>query len=151
MRRKVALAVVLAAVIVAPACSSSTPSTTSSSTPTTGGNVVKVSEKEFTITATSGSFTSLTAGNITFEVKNDGTINHEFVIVKTDLAADKLPVKDSKVDEDSSKLTPVDEIEEFAPGKTESKAFDLTAGSYVAFCNVVGHYGSGMHTAITVV
>ena len=52
----------------------------------------------------------------TFAVKNAGTQVHEFVVVKTDLKADALPVVDDKIDE--STLTPVDKIEDIAAAAT---------------------------------
>ncbi|HSE45597.1 MAG TPA: plastocyanin/azurin family copper-binding protein, partial [Gemmatimonadales bacterium] len=44
----------------------------------------------------------------------------------------------------------VGEIEEFPAGETETATFGLTAGEYVLFCNVPGHYGLGIHTKLTV-
>jgi uncharacterized cupredoxin-like copper-binding protein len=83
------------------------------------------------------------AGSVTFAVKNAGTQVHEFVVVKTDLKADALPVVDHKIDE--STLTPVDEIEDIAAAATPTLAVDLDAGHYVLLCNIETHYEQGMH------
>ncbi len=82
------------------------------------------------------------AGPVTFAVKNAGTQLHEFVVVKTDLKADALPVVDHKIDETT--LTPVDEIENIALAATPTLAVDLDAGHYVLLCNIETHYAQGM-------
>ena len=87
--------------------------------------------------------TSAAAGSVTFDVSNDGTQVHEFVVVKTDTAADALAVVDNKIDE--SVLTPVDEIEDIAAGATPSLTVDLDAGHYVLLCNIETHYAQGMY------
>jgi uncharacterized cupredoxin-like copper-binding protein len=92
-------------------------------------------------------------GPVTFELTNSGTVVHEFVVFKTDLAADKLPLAadGATVDEEGAgaSLTLVDEVEDIAVGATASLAVDLPAGHYVAICNVPAHYTSGMRTEFT--
>lgn len=101
--------------------------------------------------------TSVKAGDVYFLADNRGPEDpHELVIVKTDIAADKLPVKQGKVPE--SEVTVVDEIEAFAPKSQASKTVKLAAGSYVLFCNIVeteggkleSHYELGMRAAFRV-
>lgn len=92
---------------------------------------------------------SVAAGSIEFEVTNDGTVEHEFVVVKTDAAPDKLPVKGGKVDEEKAGESP-GEIEDLAPGKTESATMKLEPGKYVLICNLPGHYSNGQRVAFTV-
>ena len=92
------------------------------------------------------------SGSVTFTIKNDGTVVHEFVVLKTDLASDKLPTTaDGKVDEESSELSGVDEVEDIAPGTTETLTVDLPAGHYVVVCNLPGHYAGGMRSSLEVV
>ncbi len=89
------------------------------------------------------------AGTITFTIQNKGEETHEFVVVKTDSAADKLPVVEDKVPEDQ--LTPVDEVEDITVGSTETLTIEgLEAGHYVVLCNLLGHYGKGMYADLTV-
>jgi uncharacterized cupredoxin-like copper-binding protein len=83
------------------------------------------------------------AGPVTFAVTNKGTQVHEFVVVKTDMKADALPVADHKIDE--SALTPVDEIEDIAVGASPTLDVNLEAGHYVLLCNIETHYEQGMH------
>ena len=85
---------------------------------------VPVSEVEFKITLAS---TDLKAGEITFEVKNDGKIPHDLAIKGTS---------------DKTKLIP-------AGGTAELKV-TLKAGKYELYCTVPGHEAAGMKLNITV-
>lgn len=144
MRKGRLMLVALAALtLVAGACSSDkTPTTTDDA-----GTTITVDLKEFSITPAA---TTAAAGKVTFAATNSGTMNHELVVLKTDLAPDKLPVADNKANEDADGVTSMGEIEEFGVGKTETKTFDMTAGTYVLICNIVSHYARGMRTAFTV-
>ncbi len=88
------------------------------------------------------------AGTLTFSVSNDGTEDHTFRVIKTDLAADALPTAASQVDE--AQVDVVASIPEFAAGETQEVSVDLEAGSYVLICNVPGHYDLCMRAAFTV-
>jgi uncharacterized cupredoxin-like copper-binding protein len=90
------------------------------------------------------------AGTVTFEVSNapDTGLNHEFVVLKTDLAADKLPVKNGQVSE--SQFKKMGEVEDIAPGKNKRLTLKLAPGRYVLVCNQPGHYSMGMHTSLLV-
>jgi|SRR4051812_37047416 uncharacterized cupredoxin-like copper-binding protein len=124
------------------ACSSSS-SSSSAGGSTSGG--VAATEKDFSIDVASS---SAPAGSVTFNVFNEGPSTHEFVVIKTNEAADALPTKDGSVNEDQ--VTVVDELEEVAPGTTQPLTTDLEAGSYVIICNVPGHYAAGMRTVFKV-
>lgn len=102
---------------------------------------------------------SAAAGDVTFAVTNEGEEVHEFVIVKTDLAADALPtLEDGSFDEEGSGVEVVDEIEDIEAGGDGQVTANLEAGSYVLLCNLVeeedgeaeSHYAEGMHVAFTV-
>ena len=90
------------------------------------------------------------AGDITFHIKNDATdLNHEFVIVNSDLQAANLPLDaDGNVDEEQIEV--VDEAEELEPGSTTDLTVNLQPGHYVIMCNIAGHYAQGMHVDFTV-
>jgi len=93
----------------------------------------------------------LAAGQETLSIKNAGAITHEFVVVRTDLAADALPVgSDGGVDEEETGTTHIDEVEDIVAGTTGSLTVSLPAGKYVVFCNLPGHYKGGMHAALEV-
>jgi uncharacterized cupredoxin-like copper-binding protein len=85
---------------------------------------VPVSEREFKITLAS---TDLKAGEITFEVKNDGKIPHDLAIKGTADKTDLIP----------------------AGGTAELKV-TLKAGKYELYCTVPGHEAAGMKLNITV-
>jgi uncharacterized cupredoxin-like copper-binding protein len=90
------------------------------------------------------------AGPVTFEVSNapDTGQKHEFVVLKTDLAADKLPVKNGQVSE--SQFKKMGEVEDIDPGKNKRLTLKLAPGRYVLICNQPGHYSMGLHTSLLV-
>ncbi len=93
------------------------------------------------------------AGEITFEVHNEGRRSHELVIIRTDLAADALPFTNDarfRVDEEAAGEK-IGEIEEFrGGGAMEVGSFTLTPGRYVLICNLSTHYRRGMFAELTV-
>lgn len=91
---------------------------------------------------------SVPSGEVTFSVSNAGTVSHELVIVRSDVAADALPVDGGVVPEDEIDL--VGEVEEFPAGETATGSFRLDAGNYILICNLPAHYETGMHSAFTV-
>ncbi|HAF10533.1 MAG TPA: hypothetical protein DCK98_10695 [Chloroflexi bacterium] len=93
--------------------------------------------------------TSLPAGPITFVVKNSGTMEHELVVIQTDLAENKLAPdveEPGKVDETGN----VGETGEVKVGESKTFTITIPAGHYVIMCNEVGHYAAGMHLTFTV-
>jgi len=102
------------------------------------------------------------AGNITFTAKNDGTIDHELILLKTDTPFDQIPIADAG-DPPAPVKTGANKVDEAAniaetgdpnlkPG--ESRTFGakgLAPGHYVLICNLAQHYGLGMRAAFTVV
>jgi uncharacterized cupredoxin-like copper-binding protein len=123
----------------------STASATGSTTDSTDGTAVAATVKDFELTVDPD---ASPAGEINFTITNDGPSTHEFVVVKSNLAPDALPVADGLVSEDS--IDVVDEAEDIAPGTTASLGVELEAGSYVIICNIAGHYEQGMHAGLTV-
>ena len=143
--------------LLAVACGGGTATSAPTTAPSVTTSTAPSAAASGTVTATLSQFkvelgaASAPAGSVTFEVTNGGTVEHEFVVFKTDLAPDKLPLSaDGKsVDEEGAGVTAVDEIPEFEPGKTETLTVDLPAGKYVLICNVPTHYTSGMHAEFT--
>jgi uncharacterized cupredoxin-like copper-binding protein len=88
---------------------------------------------------------SVPAGTVTFAVSNVGKMDHELIIIKTDLAANKLPLgregDPTRVNED--KVGTVGEVADIASGKTKSGTFDLKPGRYLLICNQPGHFAAG--------
>jgi uncharacterized cupredoxin-like copper-binding protein len=105
-----------------------TAETTTQATTTTAtapaATKVQVDETEFKITLGS---TALKAGEITFEVKNDGKIPHDLAIKETG---------------DKTKL--------ISAGGTVELKVTLKPGKYELYCSVPGHEAAGMKLNVTV-
>lgn len=95
--------------------------------------------------------TTAKAGEVVFTITNDGTIGHEFLVVKTDIAPGEIPLDGDHFAEPTDGLEVIDEIGEFAKGTTETLTLNLEAGSYQLVCNLPDHYSAGMYTSFTVV
>ena len=94
---------------------------------------------------------SVKAGKVTFDVSNISKDElHEFLVVKTKLAADKLPMNADGTRVDEGKLKNVHELSDLNPGKSGTITLNLTPGHYVLFCNQPGHYTGGMEGNFTV-
>jgi len=157
MKHRAALAMVAALALLAPACGGDDETTTTE--PATGGaTTVDVTLQEF---AVGTSVSSAAAGDVTFNATNDGPDDeHEFVVIKTDLAIDALPtVDDGSVDEEGEGMEVIGEIEGIAVDASDSTTLALDAGAYALICNIVqeepdgtieAHYAEGMRTAFTV-
>ena len=101
------------------------------------------------------------AGNVRFVVKNNGTIVHEAVVLKTDVPFDQLPITyggdppvpvasgGDKVSEDAN-VGETGDPDLKAGGTRTFTIKDMTPGRYVIVCNLADHYGMGMRAAFTV-
>ena len=94
------------------------------------------------------STSSASAGDVTFNVTNEGTTPHNLMVIATDLPADQLPTEAGQVVTDDMEV--LVETDDFAAGEGGEETAELEAGDYVLICNVAGHYDLGMHTAFTV-
>ncbi len=97
--------------------------------------------------------TTLKAGKHLIGFTNKGAVPHEFVIFKTKVLSNRLPLDaNGDVNEDSPLLTNVaDSGDELKPGGTKSvPTASLAPGHYVALCNLPGHYHLGMRLDVTV-
>ncbi len=115
--------------------------------PPSGGQTIGVSLREFSVSPSSG---SASAGTVTFSVSNDGTIPHDFIVIKTDLAQDALPVNSSTLTVDESRVDVVARQSAIREEHSVQVPADLTAGHYVLICNLADHYSAGMHAAFAV-
>jgi uncharacterized cupredoxin-like copper-binding protein len=83
---------------------------------------------------------------VTFNVKNDGNVPHEFVVLRTDKPAGSL-LKGAEADETGN----VGEIGHLAPGgPAKSLTLNLKPGHYALICNLPGHYRAGQHVDFSV-
>ena len=100
--------------------------TTAPTTTTSAATSVPVSETEFKITLPKS---TLAAGSYSFEVKNDGQIEHDLV------------VQGNGVDEKTPTI---------APGKSATLKVDLKPGTYDVYCSIPGHKQAGMDLKLTI-
>ena len=159
--------------LIAMGCSSDKSTTTSpttsqagiSVTTVAGGTAVQVVAGD--ATGLNGPMTlvstpaTVPAGNVTFTVKNTGTIDHEMIVLKTDTPFDQLPVVDAG-DPPAPVATGADKVDEATSvGETgepnikagETRTFtieNMEPGKYALVCNIAKHYGMGMRAAFTV-
>ena len=71
------------------------------------------------------------AGEITFTVKNIGSIEHDFAV-------------------EGAKGKMLAQVKAFASGKTIQVKVKLDAGAYKVFCSIPGHREAGMEVGLTV-
>ena len=116
-----------------------------------GPSKVDVSLTTYVITLSTD---TVKAGEVTFHVTNDATdLVHEFVIFKTDLPEDQLPLTaENIVDEGGAGITFINEVEDVEQGTSKDLTVTLEPGRYVLICNTAenNHYTRGMHTVFTV-
>jgi uncharacterized cupredoxin-like copper-binding protein len=91
------------------------------------------------------------AGKVTFEVTNSSKeVIHEMIVSSIKDVDTQLPylADQNRVDEDN--IGDRGEVSELDPGKSGALTITLEPGLYLLFCNVPGHFISGMWTTITV-
>jgi uncharacterized cupredoxin-like copper-binding protein len=107
--------------------------------------IVKATEVEWGIkTSTKASH----AGKVSFAVRNAGKLTHQFIVLRTNLPASKLPLHGTTVN--LKKAGKVLGKISLAPGKNGHISLTLKAGHYVLLCNLAAHYQSGQHAAFQV-
>ena len=125
-RARTAAALSIAALAVA-ACGTAATQAPAGSPTAPPADVVLVEASEFKFAPAA---ITVEAGDVTFQVKNAGTIEHEFEIFKGDAV--------------------VDEIEGLVPGLTRDLTVTLEAGDYTFVCKLAGHEEQGMTGTLTV-
>jgi uncharacterized cupredoxin-like copper-binding protein len=124
----IVLATAIGVLAITAACGGSSNSKSSS------GNTVTVGETEWSITVSGTVLTkgqgnaSVPSGAVTFNIKNDGTVDHEFEI------------QGNGIDQKTGTIT---------PGQSTTLKVNLTAGKYEVWCPVPGHKELGMDGFVT--
>ena len=96
---------------------------------------------EFTIVPPA---TELRAGKLSLTANNVGGEMHELVIVRADsVSAIPLQSNGSVNEAKIGKVDKLGEIKEVSSGSRRTKTFELSRGTYLAFCNIVDTMGSG--------
>ena len=105
---------------------------------------VVVDMKEYSVTL---SVATVKAGSVKFGIRNLGSMEHQFDLIKTDLAIDKLPIDSAaKAKEDGL----VKQVKSIGGGKVATISADLAPGRYLVICNIAGHYQLGMRAELRV-
>jgi uncharacterized cupredoxin-like copper-binding protein len=117
--------------------------------PTPSGTPMNVLLKDFEVRRDAA---VVPAGTVSLRILNQGPTTHEFIVVRTDRASDRLPLQRDglTVNEDAPGIDLVDEAEDLDIDDRQTLVLDLAAGNYVMYCNLEGHYLGGMHAALTV-
>ncbi|MEK7247808.1 MAG: hypothetical protein AAB092_04990 [Chloroflexota bacterium] len=123
---------------------------------TSGGGQLNVTLDEWKITLDK---TSLPEGPIEFTIKNDGEKQHEFIILRTDIAPGELPTNDDgSADVNAPDVDELHTVEELDDGDETGRTYTLDAGKYVFIDNTVeeengakvSHYDQGMRVGFTI-
>jgi uncharacterized cupredoxin-like copper-binding protein len=135
------LAALLIAVLVAGGIASLRAHASSSSAP-----VVRITERDFRFKAPR----RIAAGEVSLRVHNVGPDTHELLLVR--LRNGKLPLRRDGMTVNEEALEPLHPVtvEGMERGKTREVRAHLQPGRYVLFCNMAGHYLSGMHAQVIV-
>lgn len=141
-KRATAIAIVGAAAVTIAAL----PSSSSRASTIGRGTVVRVTERDFHISAPR----RVATGDITLVVRNDGPDTHELIVVRAE--GRRLPLRPDglTVDEEGLQARTAASLDGGAPQSVRQLHVHLPSGRYVLFCNMAGHYLGGMHTDLVV-
>jgi uncharacterized cupredoxin-like copper-binding protein len=84
------------------------------------------------------------AGRVTFVVRNDGAMDHEFLVLRSDRHHHSLAVKKGRAVETGR----LGEIPLIPKGTTKRITLRVPPGRYVMLCNMLGHYQAGQYAAL---
>ncbi|MGH8903555.1 MAG: hypothetical protein ACRDYA_18265 [Egibacteraceae bacterium] len=119
--------------------------------PATADTRVNATLREFTLTPQPA---EVPAGVIAFDVKNEGSVLHELVVLRA-ASAEALPVAaDGSAEEHALGAQNVLGEIEVPVGGTGTVAFRMAPGDYVLICNIADdtgvHFKEGMHASFEV-
>ena len=137
-RIRLSLAIGVFALLLPAACSAA---------PQPKGQVVDITLSDFHIDSATA---SVAGGDVVLQVHNGAPATHEFVVVRTNLPADGLPLGPDGLSVNEDWLDGVGELNEVPAGTVGTLPLQLAPGRYVFFCNLDGHYLGGMHAVLEV-
>jgi hypothetical protein len=111
-----------------------------------GASVIGVTEHDFGISAPK----YLAAGDAVLRVHNRGPDAHELIVVRLDRGSLPLRSDGLTVSEEAVQRREVGVLEPGASGALRDLRLSLAPGRYELFCNMSGHYLSGMHALVVV-
>jgi uncharacterized cupredoxin-like copper-binding protein len=96
--------------------------------------------------------TTFATGRHDVVISNTGTVQHELLVFRSDLAPSAYPVDAAgNIVEDGPGIVKVSDGDNVAPGSSQNRTIDLTTpGTYLFVCNLPGHFKAGMFTQVTV-
>jgi uncharacterized cupredoxin-like copper-binding protein len=117
--------------------------------PTPRGTPVNVRLEDFEVRRDAA---VVPAGTVSFRILNQGPTTHEFIVVRTDRAPDRLPLQSDglTVNEDAPGIDLLDEVDGLDIDDRQTLVLRLAPGNYVLYCNLEGHYLGGMHASLAV-
>jgi uncharacterized cupredoxin-like copper-binding protein len=104
-------------------------------------STVGITLKDFSIHT---SALTVKPGGVAFDIYNKGPATHEFVVARTDLRDDQLPIAADGLNIDEDALALIGEISDVHVWTNYTLELRLSPGRYVLFCNLDGHYLGGM-------
>jgi len=109
----------------------------------------KVSLSEYKVSVSTA---TMAAGRYRLEIANAGSLQHEFLVFRSDLAPSAYPVTNTgDIVEDGQGITKLSDGDDIDPGHSQTRRVDLTApGTYLFVCNLPGHFKLGMYAVVTV-
>jgi uncharacterized cupredoxin-like copper-binding protein len=107
----------------------------------TSGSVVSVALTEWKLVPEQA---TVRPGRISFVVRNDGAMAHEFVVLRSDRHHHSLKVKGGKAVETGR----LGEIPLIPSGASKRLTLRVSPGKYVLLCNLLGHYQAGQFAAL---
>jgi uncharacterized cupredoxin-like copper-binding protein len=121
------------------------PTATAAPSPASGTDAVALSEWKVDVAST------LKAGTTTFNISNNGAIEHELLVFKSDLAPSAYPTDAAgDIKEDGAGITLLSDGDNIAVGGAQARTIDLAPGTYLFVCNIPGHFKAGMFLVVTV-
>jgi uncharacterized cupredoxin-like copper-binding protein len=86
------------------------------------------------------------AGRVTFVVRNEGTMDHEFLVLRSDRHHHSLKVKGGQAVETGR----LGEIPKIPAGTSKRITLKVPRGKYIMLCNMLGHYQAGQYASLRV-
>lgn len=95
--------------------------------------------------------TTYKAGQVSFNIVNQGGIEHELLVFKSDLDPSQYPQDSNGIIEDGAGITKISDGDNVGPGQSQLRTIDLShPGKYLFVCNIPAHFKHGMFTVVTV-
>ncbi len=113
-----------------------------------GATTIRVSERDFKMSASAQVLAR--AGKVDFAVDNRGPEAHELIVARENDQGLALRSDGLTVNEEALEPYEAGSLEPGEPGHVRHLEVSLKPGRYVLFCNMSGHYLSGMHTELVV-